>query len=419
MRTPSKGLLKDGYHFSVAQAKAILDLRLAKLTGLEREKIVKDYSTVVDEILECLSILRSPAKIDQIIGEELSEVKTLFNTPRRSEITDIQPETASSGAARAAVSSVKAEDVVVSMSHRGYMKRQALAGYRGQGSGREDDFINQIFVANTHDDVLLFTNQGRAYSLKVHELPDTPGSGRGQPVIQLLSLGAQEKIAAVLPVNAAARADPDAGILFATAHGVIKRTALTAFANVRATGIGALELKEKDRLVAVTLISGDNKVMLFTNSGKAASFAASAVRPMGRSAAGIRGIKLPGADEKVVALQVLPAAQASTPLLIVTDNGRGKLLDSANFAVKGRGGQGVIALILKGRNEGANIIGVCSVEPKDKIVLVTNRAALHRLTVADIKARKSTSLGTELVPLKEGHLLRGVFRLAPPPVAAK
>ena len=405
---PSKGMLKDGYHFSEAQVKSILDLRLARLTALERDKIAADYSSVVDEILACLSLLASAEKIDKVIGDELTEVKNLFNTPRRSEIADIEINTK----VQEIENLIADEEMVVTFSHRGYLKREPSQGYKpSPAGGRENDFVRQLFVASTHDDLLMFTNRGRVYCKKVHELQLVNGAGRGQPLVGMVELQQGEAVQTVLSVSAADRKNKNNGIMFATAKGLVKRSELAIFDNIRNSGIIALDLKDGDKLVATSLVGSSAKVLLFSDSGKAICFDAKTVRSMGRSAAGIRGMKFKDANERVAAMVVVAKGEDS-PLLIMTDKGRGKKIHTQDFAVKGRGGQGVIALVLKTKNAGAKIVGVVSAAADDRFMLVTNKGDLWLMTMTQVNRQNQRALGIDIKTMTGEQKLVGAFKVA-------
>ena len=288
---PEFGLSTQGYRLSDAQAQAILELRLQRLTGLEQDKIVTEYREVMEVITDLLDILANPARITAIIVEELGAIRNQFDDPRRSEIVlntaEINIEDL-----------IAPEDMVVTLSHAGYFKRQPLTDYRAQRRGgrgkqatgmKDDDFIDRLFVANTHDYILCFSSRGRVYWLKVYEVPEGTRNSRGRPIVNLFPLMEGEKINAVLPVQAF---DDDHFVFMATAEGTVKKTALTAFSNPRKAGIIAANLDDGDRLIGVAITDGNSDVMLFSDAGKAVRFPEGDVRPMGREARGVRGMNL-------------------------------------------------------------------------------------------------------------------------------
>ena len=413
---PGKGLQKDGYHLSAAQAKAILDLRLARLTALEREKIAADYAAVVDEILSRLRLLASPEKIDGVIGEELREVKKLFNTPRRSEIAEFDH------GAMDIENLIAEEEMMVTFSHRGYVKRQPTSDYRAQRRGgrgiravgaREDDFISRMFVASTHDDLLLFTNLGRVYCKKVYELPLMSRAGRGRPIVGLLNLQEGETVQTVLPVSGDERKDSGRYVLFATAKGVVKKTKLEAFANIRSNGLIAIDLDDGDRLINADLINNNGTVLLFSNLGKVLRFAADSLRILSRTARGVSSMNFKdGEPGQVVSMLALSESESHHPILIAADNGRGKRTNAAEFPIKGRRGYGVIALQLKNRNKDAKIVGATLAADGDELMLITDNGVLSRIGMAQISKLGRNAQGVLLKKLDSGSRLVGVARVA-------
>ena len=412
---PGKGLQKDGYHLSAAQAKAILDLRLARLTALEREKIAADYAAVVDEILSRLRLLASPEKIDGVIGEELREVKKLFNEPRRSEIAEFDH------GAMDIENLIAEEEMMVTFSHRGYVKRQPTSDYRAQRRGgrgiravgaREDDFISRMFVASTHDDLLLFTNLGRVYCKKVYELPLMSRAGRGRPIVGLLNLQEGETVQTVLPVSGDERKDSGRYVLFATAKGVVKKTKLEAFANIRSNGLIAIDLDDGDRLINADLINNNGTVLLFSNLGKVLRFAADSLRILSRTARGVSSMNFKdGEPGQVVSMLALSESESHHPILIAADNGRGKRTNAAEFPIKGRRGYGVIALQLKNRNKDAKIVGATLAADGDELMLITDNGVLSRIGMAQISKLGRNAQGVLLKKLDSGSRLVGVARV--------
>ena len=410
---PSRGLQADGgYLFSSAQAKAILDLRLARLTAMEREKIAADYAAVVDEIIGHLKLLASPEEIDGVIAAELSEAKASFAAPRRSEIAEFD------GGDLDMENLIAEEDMMVTFSHRGYVKRQPASDYSAQRRGgrgrkaagtREDDFINRMFVASTHDYLLLFTNFGRVYRKKVYELPLASRVARGSPIVGLLNLREDETVQTVLPVN---NFDGGRYVIFATAKGVVKKTPLKVFANTLSIGIIAIKLLEDDRLINADLTGGDGTVLLFSNSGKATRFKAddSVLRPMGRAARGVRGMKFKNPGDHIVSMLALSEADETKSLLIAASNGRGKRTNAGEFSPKGRGGQGVRAISLKDKS--AFVIGATLADDKDDLMLITDGGVLVRTNMKEIRKLGRNTQGFSLIRLDAGRRLAGLARVA-------
>ncbi|MGI9298145.1 MAG: DNA gyrase subunit A [Gammaproteobacteria bacterium] len=412
---PSRGLRADGYWFSDAQAKAILDLRLARLTAMEREKIAADYAAVVGEIIGHLALLASPEKIDGVIAAELGEMKKNFASPRRSEIAEFD------GDDLDLENLIAEEDMMVTFSHRGYVKRQPVSDYQAQRRGgrgrqaagtREDDFISRLFVASTHDYLLLFTNLGRAYCKKVYELPPASRIARGSPVVGLLKLREDEAVQTVLPLD---NFNGARHVIFATAKGVVKKTPLKAFANTRSNGIIAIDLDEGDRLINADLIEAGGTVLLFSNRGKILRFAADGLRGLSRTARGVASMNFRH-DEKngqVVSMLALSEEQAKNhSILIAADNGRGKRTSAAEFEVKGRRGLGVIAMQLKNKNKDAFVIGATLADDKDGLMLITDGGVLVRTNMNQIRKVGRNTQGFSLIRLDPGRRLTGLARIA-------
>ncbi|MGI9307555.1 MAG: DNA gyrase subunit A [Gammaproteobacteria bacterium] len=413
----SRGLQKGksgGYLFSPAQAKAILDLRLARLTAMERGKISADYAAAVDEITARLSLLASPEKIDGVIGDELREVKSAYSSPRRSEISDFD------NSALDKENLIAEEDMMVTFSHRGYVKRQPVSDYRAQRRGgrgkqaagtREDDFINRLFVASTHDYLLLFTNMGRVYCKKVYELPPASRTARGQPIVGLLNLQEDEAVQTVLPVD---NFDGGRFVAFATAKGVVKKTPLNAFANTRSNGIIAINLDGDDRLINADLIDDNGTILLFSNRGKVLRFAANTLRALGRTARGVSSMNFKENEKgHIVSMLALSEEQAkSHALLIAADNGRGKRTNAAEFPVKGRRGYGVIAMQLQNRNKDAAVVGATLAHDGDDLMLITDSGVLVRTNMNQIRKQGRSTQGFSLIRLDAGSRLTGVARIA-------
>ena len=399
------GFSKDGYRLSDAQAQAILELRLQRLTGLEQDKILTEYKEVVAKIADLLDILAKPERITAIIVDEISQVKQQFGDARRSEIVvyaqDLSVEDL-----------ITPQDMVVTMSHGGYMKSQPLDDYSAQKRGgrgkqaaptKEDDFIERLFIANSHDYILCFSNFGKVYWVKVYEVPQGSRISRGKPIVNLLSLSEGEKINAILPV----RDFPENRYVFmATAHGVVKKTALADFSNPRRAGIIAVGLDEGDYLVGVAVTEGSHDIMLFSDGGKAVRFDENDVRVMGRGARGVRGMKLaPG--QKVISLLVAENEQQS--VLTATENGYGKRTNIAEYTRHGRGTQGMIAIQTTPRN--GRVVAATLVEPDDEIMLITDGGVLIRTRVKEMREMGRATQGVTLINLDDGQKLIGLERV--------
>ncbi|WP_019569987.1 DNA gyrase subunit A [Thioalkalivibrio sp. ALE11] len=398
------GMGEDGYRLSETQAQAILDLRLHRLTGLEQDKIVDEYRQLLDTIEDLLDILGSPERLQQEIRGELLGVAERFGDDRMSEIREQQ-------ANLTLEDLIGEEDVVVTLSHAGYVKYQPVADYRAQRRGgrgkaaasfKEEDFIDRLLVANTHDTVLCFSSRGRVYWLKVYELPQGSRASRGKPIVNLLPLESDERINAILPVRSY---DPDHYVFMVTAQGTVKKTPLTDFSRRRASGIIAVDLREGDHLVDVSLTDGSQDVMLVTTAGKAVRFSETDVRAMGRTACGVRGVRMDD-DQRVIALLNVDEGAA----LFATENGYGKRTRFDEFPVHRRGGQGVIAIQTEGRN-GA-LVGAARVQEDDEAMLITNGGTLVRMPVEEIPLIGRNTQGVRLIRLDSGEQLVELARVA-------
>ncbi|WP_374481598.1 DNA gyrase subunit A [Zoogloea sp.] len=402
---PEFGLSAQGYRLSDAQAQAILELRLQRLTGLEQDKIVAEYKEVMANIADLLDILARPERITAIIGDELTLIKQQFGDPRRSEVVmntaDINIEDL-----------IAPQDMVVTLSHAGYFKRQPLTDYRAQKRGgrgkqaaavKEDDFVDQLFVANTHDHILCFSNRGRLYWLKVYEVPEGTRNSRGKPIVNLFPLLEGEKITAVLPVK---EFDEGHFIFMATAEGTVKKTPLTDFSNPRKAGIIAVGLDEGDYLVGVAITDGKHDVMLFSDAGKAVRFSENDVRPMGRQARGVRGMTLED-GQSVIAMLVAENEEQS--VLTATENGFGKRTPIGEYTRHGRGTKGMIAIQTSDRN--GKVVAATLVTEKDQIMLITTAGVLVRTRVAEIREMGRATQGVTLISVDEGSKLSGVQKI--------
>ncbi|MFA7400086.1 MAG: DNA gyrase subunit A [Sideroxydans sp.] len=407
---PEFGLVgkgKDrGYFLSDAQTQAILELRLQRLTGLEQDKIVGEYREVMDKIADLLDILAKPARVTQIIGDELVTMRSQFGDKRRSEIVTHTQDMSMEDL-------IAPEDVVVTLSHGGYMKAQKLDEYRAQKRGgrgkqaastKEDDFVDNLFIANTHDYILCFSNRGRVYWLKVYEVPQGTRISRGKPIVNLLPLEAGEQINAILPVK---EFSEDKFVFFATTDGTVKKTPLSDFANPRTKGIIAINLDEGDFLIGVALTDGKHDVMLFSDGGKAVRFEESDVRSMGRVTRGVRGMKLTKGG-KVIALLVAENEQQS--VLTATENGYGKRTPIAEYTRHGRGTQGMIAIQTSERN--GKVVAATLVHTDDEIMLIGTNGVLIRTRVKEIREMSRATQGVTLINLGKGDKLAGLGRIA-------
>ncbi len=402
----SFGLQAQGYRLSDVQAQAILELRLQRLTGLEQEKIVDEYRNVIDNIIDFLDILSNPGRITSIITEELGAIKQQFGDERRSEIiVDTQDLNVEDLIAPA--------DVVVTLSHSGYIKSQLLDDYRAQKRGgrgklatstKEDDFIDKLFIANTHDYILCFSSLGRVYWIKVYEVPQGGRQSRGKPIVNWVQLEEGEKINAILPVKTF---DENRFVFMATAFGTVKKTPLSEFSRPRNNGIIAIGLDDDDYLIGVELTEGKHDVMLFSDNGKAMRFSENDVRPMGRVARGVRGMKL-GLGQKVISMLV--AENEDLAVLTATENGFGKRTPISEYTRHNRGTQGMIAIITSPRN--GKVVTAKLVKPDDEIMLITSGGIMIRTRVKEVREMSRATQGVTLINLDDGEKLAGLERVA-------
>lgn len=408
------GLQPDGlYRLSDDQASEILQMRLQRLTGLEQDKIIGEYKEVMAQITDLLDILAKPARVTTIIGEELAALKQEFGqTKLGARRTTIEHNVQDLGTEDL----ITPTDMVVTLSHTGYIKSQPLAEYRAQKRGgrgkqatttKEDDWIDQLFIANTHDYILCFTNHGRVYWLKVWEVPQGSRNSRGKPIVNMFPLQAGEKVNVVLPLNDGFRSfPPDHYVFMATAQGTVKKTALDEFSNPRKAGIIAVDLDEGDFLIGAALTDGKHDVMLFSDGGKAVRFDEDDVRPMGRNARGVRGMALePG--QSVIAMLV--AEDESQSVLTATENGYGKRTSIVEYTRHGRGTKGMIAIQQSERN--GRVVAATLVRPDDEIMLITDKGVLVRTRVAEIRELGRATQGVTLIALDAGAKLIGLQRI--------
>ncbi len=408
------GLQGDGlYRLSDDQASEILQMRLQRLTGLEQDKIIGEYKEVMAQITDLLDILAKPGRVTAIIGEELTALKLEFGqTKLGARRTTIEHNVQDLGTEDL----IAPTDMVVTLSHTGYIKSQPLAEYRAQKRGgrgkqatatKEDDWIDQLFIANTHDYILCFTNHGRVYWLKVWEVPQGSRNSRGKPIVNMFPLQAGEKVNVVLPLNDGFRSfPPDHYVFMATAQGTVKKTALDEFSNPRKAGIIAVDLDEGDFLIGAALTDGKHDVMLFSDGGKAVRFDEDDVRPMGRNARGVRGMALePG--QSVIAMLV--AEDETQSVLTATENGFGKRTSIVEYTRHGRGTKGMIAIQQSERN--GRVVAATLVRPDDEIMLITDKGVLVRTRVAEIRELGRATQGVTLIALDAGAKLIGLQRI--------
>ena len=402
------GLSKAGYRLSEVQAQAILDMRLQKLTGLEQENIRAEYKEILARIADLLDILRSHERLMRVIREELIHIRDQYGDARRTEIRaeamDLSVEDL-----------IADEDVVVTLSHAGYVKSQLLKEYRSQRRGgrgktattvKEEDFVEKLLVASTHDTVMCFSSRGRVYWLKVYEIPQAGRGARGKHIANLLPLAEGEKITAILPVR---EYEVGKTVFMATSEGTVKKTALTEFSRPRPSGIIAIELTEGNRLVGVDITDGTSDILLFSSAGKVVRFPEDEVRPMGRAARGVRGISL--ADgQSIVSLIIAGSADETSAVLTATVNGYGKRTPLADYPKHHRGGQGVISIQVNERN-GA-VVGAGLVKDEDEIMLITDAGVLIRTHVKEVSVVGRNTQGVTLIDLGEGEQLAGVEKVA-------
>ncbi|HEX7128490.1 MAG TPA: DNA gyrase subunit A [Rhodanobacteraceae bacterium] len=404
---PKDGLHADGYQLSETQAKEILEMRLHRLTGLEQEKLSDEYRQLLDTIRGLIAILESPDKLLEVIRTELVEMKEAYGDARRTLIQRTQEDLNT-------LDLIAPEDVVVTLSHAGYCKRQSLGLYRAQrrgGKGRmattikEEDFVEKLWIVNTHDTLLTFTSAGRVYWLNVYQIPEAGPGARGKPIVNLLPLQEGEKVQAVLPVR---EYDEGRFVFFATCNGTVKKTPLTEFAFQLQKGKIAINLDEGDGLVEAELTDGKCDILLFASNGKAARFAGEEVRPMGRTATGVRGIRLTDGAH-VVSMIVVGQGDGGKDVLTATERGYGKRTPLADFPRKGRGSQGVIAIQCSGRN-GA-LVAATQTDEQHELMLISNQGTLVRTRVAEVSQVGRNTQGVTLIRLPEGEKLAGVVRI--------
>ncbi|MDN2481028.1 DNA topoisomerase (ATP-hydrolyzing) subunit A [Vibrio agarivorans] len=401
---PEFGIRDGQYYLTETQAQAILELRLHRLTGLEHEKILDEYKALLEEIAELMHILASTERLMEVIREELEAVREGYGDVRRTEITaashDIDMEEL-----------IAREDVVVTLSHEGYVKYQILSDYEAQRRGgkgksatkmKDEDYIERLLVANTHDNILCFSTRGKTYRLKVYQLPLASRTARGKPIVNILPLEENERITAILPVS---EFDADKYIFMATGDGTVKKTSLDQFANVRANGLIAVNLRDDDSLIGVDITTGSSDIMLFSKAGKVVRFNEDKVRAMGRTAAGVRGMKLAD-DDQVVSL-IVPSNEGD--ILTVTQNGYGKRTEIAEYPTKGRATQGVVSIKVSDRN--GPVVGAIQVEEGDEMMMITDAGTLVRTRVAEVSQVGRNTQGVTLIRTAEDESVVGLQRI--------
>ncbi len=395
------GMVEDGYRLSEVQAQAILDLRLHRLTGLEQEKIRTEYSEILERIRSLLEILEDPDRLMQVVRKELVDIRDRYGDARRTEIIERHEDLNNEDL-------ITPEEMVVTLSHEGYAKSQPVADYQAQrrgGKGRvatrtkEEDFVKTMFVANTHDTVMCFSDRGKVYWLKVYQLPQAGRQARGRPLVNLLPLQDGERVTAVLPLN---HKDQGQYVFMVTRQGVSKKCLLENFSRPRSAGLIAVDLAENDELVEVGLTDGESDILLFTSAGKVIRFSEGHVRAMGRTARGVRGIKLKS-DQAVISMLIINSATDEAKVLIATENGYGKRTELSDFPRKNRGGQGVIAIKVGERN--GPVVGAQLVLDDDDLILITGGGRLVRTRAKEITVVGRNTQGVRLIRLgKEEQL---------------
>jgi DNA gyrase subunit A len=406
--SPPLGIVASGgYRLTEVQAQAILDMRLHRLTGLEQEKVIAEYEELLTLIRDLSDILARPERLLEVIRNELEAIRDSYSDKRRTEIISTHEDLTIEDL-------ISPEEVVVTLSHGGYAKAQPVSDYQAQRRGgrgkaativKDEDFIDRLFVANTHDTLLCFSDRGKLYWLKVYQLPQASRGSRGKPIVNLLPLQEGERISAMLPIK---EFEESKFVFMATSLGTVKKTSLALFSRPRASGIIAVALDPGDKLVGVAITDGSKDILLFTTGGKAIRFVEDEVRPMGREAAGVRGIKL-AEEQRVNALIVAEPGY----ILTASENGFGKLTPLEEFPTHGRGGQGVIALQITDRN--GRMVGALQVSMDDEVMLMSQNGVLVRTPVKEISVVGRNTQGVRLIRLEEGDQLSGLDRIAGEP----
>jgi DNA gyrase subunit A len=399
------GLSAEGYMLSPEQAQSILDMRLHRLTGLEQDKIISEHAELKALIVNLTEIIQNSDRLMHVIRAELLAIKEQFGDERRTEIIEGESDFSMEDL-------LPEEDVVVTVSHEGYAKIQPVSIYQAQHRGgkgksatniKEEDFIEHLLLASTHDTILCFSNNGKVYWLKVYQLPQASRNARGKPIINLLPLAEGERISAILPMR---EYREDHYVFMATANGTVKKVALTEFSRPRSSGIIALELADNDHLIGVAITDGNSEVMVFTNSGKVIRFPENKVRPMGRTARGVRGVKL-SENQRAISLVVIAS---KGDILTATEFGYGKRTPVEEYRATGRGGQGVISIQVNERN--GQVIGAIQVNSEDEVMLISNKGTLVRVPAAEISLVGRNTQGVRLIQLSNDEVLVSLERIA-------
>jgi len=402
------GIVDGGYRLSEEQAQAILEMRLQRLTGLEQDKISGEYKELLATIQDLGDILARPERLLSVIRAELLEVKDAFGDKRRTEINQDHSNLTIEDL-------IEPQDVVVTLSHSGYAKSQPVTDYQAQRRGgrgkaatamKDEDFVDKLFVAHTHDTLLCFSSTGKLYWLRVYQVPMASRGSRGKPIVNLLPLQEGERINALLPIH---EFEAEKFVFFVTAQGTVKKTSLEAFSRPRTAGIIAIDLEPGDRLVGVEITDGKKHIMLCSSGGKAIRFHEDDVRAMGRNAAGVRGVRLNEKDDEVISLMVMDAEGDAGLVLVASEHGYGKLTQSSEFPQHGRGGQGVIAMQTTERN--GRLVGASRVTQDNEVMLISSNGTLVRTPVSDISVQGRNTQGVRLIRLDEGDRLVSLERI--------
>ena len=403
------GLKGNQYFLTPEQAQAILDLRLHRLTGMEQEKLIQDYKELLDQIADFLDILNNKSRLISVVREELENVRNEYGDERRTEIVESQLDLTMEDL-------ISEEDRVVTISQNGYAKSQPLTDYSAQRRGgtgkaaatvKEEDFVEHLLIANTHDTLLCFSSVGKVYWLKVFQIPVASRTSRGRPIVNLLPLETSERITSMLPVS---KFDDERFVFMATSNGTVKKTSIANFARQRSVGLKAIELDEGDELIGTAITDGSHDVMLISNSGKTIRFKESDVRAMGRTARGVRGIRMSDGF-KMISL-IIPSPEKQ--ILTVSENGYGKRTNSDEYPVYGRGGQGVIGMQASERN--GKVVGAVQVSESDEIMLISDKGTLVRTRVDEVSVQGRNTQGVRLIRLRDGETLVGLEQVDEPDV---
>ena len=412
------GLSGEGYRLSAEQAQAILDLRLQRLTGLERDKIIKEYTEIIEQIRELLNVLEDPDRLLEVICTELEEIRQAFNEPRRTEIVEGMVDLSLEDL-------IPEEDMVVTISREGYTKAQRISSYTAQKRGgkgkiatrtKEEDLVEQMFVANSHDTILCFANSGKVYWLRTFQLPQAGRQARGKPLVNLLPLDQDEQITAVLPISGYSELKT---LVMVTSRGIIKRCKMSAFSRPRKPGLIAVKLREDDYLIDVAVTDGTRDILLISSEGRALRFSESRIRTLSRLARGVKGLRIDAAA-RVISMVILPPAgdlseaaeEVDSTILICTENGYGNRTSIKNYPCKGRAGKGVIAIKTSGRN--GKVVGAHIVENSDELMMITNGGTLIRTVVRDISVIGRNTQGVRLISLSEDDTLVSLSKVVEP-----